>query len=224
MSQALLLLVFASFVSAARAEASGEVEGVDCPVPWVRVLGAIDADFHDICTGAKAALDFFARIGLYPTAPLFFVVGSPLPAKVGPTAVGCYVKEENRIYVVPFAEFEKQETWFKVPIIRDIYQSLAAHETAHALASCHFKRSNPTIQAQEHVAYAAMFSTMKRDLRDQALTMFPGTGFTDPDRITGIRYMVDPMRFAIDAYRHYVRPENGPKFLQQVLSGAALTD
>jgi hypothetical protein len=35
---------------------------------------------------------------------------------------------------------------------------------------------------------------------------------------------VDPMRFGVASYRHYLRPENGAAFLRSVLAGEVLAE
>ena len=147
-----------------------------------------------------------------------------LPDEAGPTAAGCFIEQRRRIYMLPYARFREQKTWFGVPIDRRMYRSLAAHEATHALAACLFTVPNPTIQAKEYIAYVAMFSTMDEALRARALRATPGTGFESEARITPLLYMFDPMRFGAEAYRHYLKPEAGPAFVKAILAGRALVD
>lgn len=196
-----------------------------CPAsPDVRVIGANVRDHQDACEGAKAALAFFAAHGLRPTEPLVLEVTPDVPGEAGPTAAGCYLEENKRVYMLPHAAFRRQRTWFNVPIDRALYRSLAAHETAHAIAACHFTIPRPSIEAKEYVAYVATFSAMDDALRARVLRATPGEGFAGEDKITAMFFMFDPMRFGAEAYRHYMRPENGAVFLRAVLAGKALSE
>jgi hypothetical protein len=49
-------------------------------------------------------------------------------------------------------------------------------------------------------------------------------GFADESKIATIVFLFDPLRFGVEAYRHYLRPENGPTFLRAILSGTVLAD
>lgn len=195
-----------------------------CPDSVAQVAGALAADRQDACRGAQAALAFFHSLDLEPTDPPTVEITAVLPPEVGETAVGCYLPQRKRILMLPYRQFLKQRTWFSLPIDRELYRSLAAHETAHAMAACHFAIERPTIQAHEYVAYVAMLSAMPPALRARVLRAYPGEGFDSEDRITPMFYMFDPMRFGVQAFRHYQKPGIGPAFLKSVLAGQALRD
>jgi hypothetical protein len=114
---------------------------------------------------------------------------------------------------------EKRKVWFGVPVDRSMYHSLVTHEVAHAVASCNFKISKPTIHANEYIAYVAMFAMMNPVLRVRILDANPGVGFDSEWEINEIIYLFDPMRFGVDAYGHYLQRGNGDAFLLKVLSG-----
>ena len=188
----------------------------------MRVAARDPQDFRDACAGAAAALDFFARQGLGRVEPFVVEVGERVPEEAGPSAAGCFIAERHKVYLKSYAAFRKARDWFGLPIDRDLYRALATHESAHALASCNFRHPKPPIQATEYVAYVTMLETLKPALRAKVLAKYPGTGFTDEGRITAVFYMFDPMRFGVEAWRHYARPGNGPAFLRRVLAGEAI--
>jgi hypothetical protein len=195
-----------------------------CPAAPVEVAAVDDQDRRDACAGAQASLAFLAKHGVQPTEPVVLEITRQLPPEAGPTAVGCFLEDRNRVFMLPYAEFRRQKTWFGVPIDRELYRALAAHETAHAVAACHFKVPRPTIQAKEYVAYVAMFASMAPELRRRALAAVPGEGFASAERATELLYMFDPMRFGAEAYRHYMKAGNGPAFLRAVLDGRELSE
>lgn len=191
-------------------------------------LIAISADepinHHDICDAAKDALAFFDRLDLELTPPLVIEVAPNLPDWMSETAVGCYQEEEQKVFVLTFPAFEQREDWFGVPVNRSMYRSLVTHEVAHAVASCNFTISEPTIHAEEYAAYVAMFVMMNPVLRARVLVENPGTGFDSESEINELTYSFDHMRFGVEAYRHYLKKEHGDAFLLKVLSGNALTN
>ncbi len=190
----------------------------------MRVIGASVTDSADVCRGASAAREVLARRGFDVDTPLAIEVADRLPEVVGPGAAGCFLRERERIVLLPYERFRRHRTWFGVPITREMYRALAAHEAAHAIAACNFAMPNPTIQAQEYVAYVTMFEAMPAALRARALRGQPGEGFRDADAIKPIVYLFDPMRFGAESYRHFLRLPDGDAFLREVLAGRALTD
>lgn len=220
----LLLSLLVLLCAVKASDVQNSALGVVCPDSDVRVIAADAKDFHNACNGAKDATAFFAALGLQPTESLVLEVTPEMPTECGPTAVGCYLEQRKRVFMLPYAEFRKRKTWFNLPICRGLYRSIAAHETGHAVATSNFVITRPTIQAIEYVAYVPMFATMKTSLRERVLRALPGKGFASEDKITAIFYMFDPMLFGAESYRHYMKPENGPAFLQSVLAGRELTE
>lgn len=204
--------------------ASRRDEPVPCPDAGAVVTGATEADFSDLCEGVTAAITFFARHGVRPTEPVSIEVSHALPPEVGPTASGCYIERKRRVFVLPYALFRRNKTWFGVPIDRAMYRALASHEAAHALAACNFGIPNPTIQAKEYLAYVAMFSTMPPESRHKALRATATEGFDSLERFTPLLYMFDPMRFGAEAYRHFSEAPEPSAVIQQILAGKVLLD
>ena len=146
-----------------------------------------------------------------------------LPDWISKTALGCYQEEEQKVIVLTFSAFEKREVWFGVPVDRSMYRSLVTHEVVHAVASCNFTISKPTIHAKEYVAYVAMFAMMNPVIRARVLAANPGVGFDRESEINDLTYLLDPMRFGVEAYRHYLKTDHGDAFLLKALSGNVLT-
>lgn len=212
-------LVWACLPVAATADGARQ-----CPQADVWVRGGVPQDVSDVCRGAKAALDFFARHGVFVSEPLSIEVTHSLPAEVGALAVGCYIETKRRAYLVPYKAFRAHQTWFGVPINRAMYQALATHEAAHAVAACHFQVPHPTIVAKEYLAYAAMWSHIDPTVRRTALTRVRTEGFTDINRFTPMLYLFDPMRFGAEVHRHFLQTEDPVRLIQDILSGRTLND
>lgn len=209
----------------AAAEAANPVDLSDireCENVDASVKAGSETDHGEICRGAEDAIAFFHQLSLQPNQPIVVEIVRRLPEKAGETAVGCYLEDEHRILVLDFAEFKKRKTWFDVAIDRSMYRSLVAHEVAHAIVACHIAIPEPTIQAKEYLAYVAMFATMDQRLRDLIMKTNPDSAFDRESKINATIYLCDPMRFAVRAYRHFIKIEHGNEFLRRVLSGQAL--
>jgi len=220
----LVSVAFAVLLAAPACRAATQDGPSPCPQDIARVQGANAADFADICKGVAASLAFLAAHGVQATEPVSIEVSDRLPPEAGPTAAGCYLAAKRRVYLQPFGTFRKAKTWFGVRIDRALFRELAAHEAAHAVSGCHFRVSQPSIQAQEYIAYVAMFSVMPAELRAKALRGVRTEGFTTLDRFTPVLYSFDPMRFGAEAYRHFSASDEKAALIQRVLSGQVLSD
>jgi hypothetical protein len=167
---------------------------------------------------------FLASQGLDAGEAIAIDIVEVLPDTADPSALGCYLDRERRVAVLTYAEARRRETWFGIPLDRSLYRSLVAHEVAHAIGACNFKLAQPSIQAHEYVAYVTMFSTMAPDQREDVLARYPGDGFEDDAQMSSTIYLLDPLRFGVAAYRHFLRSENGRSYLQRVLEGKALVE
>jgi hypothetical protein len=78
------------------------------------------------------------------------------------------------------------------------------------------------LKAHEYIAGVTTIATLPEAERARLLRLYPGEGFDRPEQISGTLFLLAPTWFAVEAYRHYRKPGNGPAFLRRVLSGAAL--
>lgn len=219
-----ILMLGALLNLGAAAEVRGPtLEGV-CSQPLVQVKATDLEDVQDICRGVQDATSFLAGIGFHFNQPLIIEVAAKLPEDAGPFALGCFFTHQSRIVMLSYAAFEEIRSWLNVPVSRELYRSLAAHETAHAWAQTNIRGPNQNLVAQEYIAYVVMFVTMNPDLRTSVLNAVPGVGFDDELQINSMVYLLDPILFGIESYRHYLKPGNGPAFLQKVLTGKVLID
>ena len=145
-------------------------------------------DHHEICNSAEDALAFFNRLDIELSHPVIIEIVPNLPDWISKTALGCYHEEEQKVIVLTFSAFEKREVWFGVPVDRSMYRSLVTHEVVHAVASCNFTISKPTIHAKEYVAYVAMFAMMNPVIRARVLAANPGVGFDRESEINDLTY------------------------------------
>ena len=221
---AVLLLTLIDYSLASPTAASGSMFACENSSISIEIEADELVDHDDICNSAEDALAFFDRLDLELTHPLVIAVAPNLPDWMNETAVGCYHEEDRKVFVLTFPEFEKRKVWFGVPVNRYMYRSLVTHEVAHAVARCNFTISDPTIHAEEYVAYVAMFTMMNSVLRAHVMVENPCADFDSESEINEITYSFDPMRFGVAAYRHYLRKEHGDALLLKILSGKALTN
>ena len=158
--------------------------------------------------------------------PVHLEVRDRLPPNSSATAAGIFLAEKGQVFMLSYSAFRKFGHWFKTPISRGLYQSLAAHEIAHAITSAHFQRDKPSVHAREYFAYVALFATMPESLRERILKTLPGQTFDDESRLSLMVYLMDPMFFGAQSYHHYLNmnPVQRKAFFLAVLDGKALAE
>jgi hypothetical protein len=185
------------------------------------VSGGTDAERETACRAGADAIAFFASNGLSPPERVDVEIGTPLPQALRDGAAGCYDRSRHRVLLVDSARLLEFRSWYGQPIVPDTWHAVATHEIAHAIAACHFAIPGPSYRAHEFVAHAAALERMDPDLRDRILAAHPDDGAGEA-RLSGLAHDLDPTRFAVDAWRFWRLPENGPAFLHRVLAGQAL--
>lgn len=197
---------------------------VRCDTPNVVVHSSHRSDASIVCGGARDAMTFLASQALQVDGPVSIDVVEVLPSEASESAAGCYLTPKNRAVVLAYSEFRKRGTWFGIAIDPGLYRSLVAHEVAHSIAAANFEIARPAVQAHEYIAYVTMFATMAPAQRERVLSNYAGSGFENDAQMSSTIYLFDPMRFGVQAYRHFLGRASGRDYLHAVLAGNALVE
>jgi len=101
---------------------------VSCGPPFEEIEVAADAtaDRHEVCAGAGDALSFFrTRAALTARTPVRVIVTTELPRRTSPSAAGGFVESTREAFLLPYALFRRNDTWFRIPVERAMYRSAA---------------------------------------------------------------------------------------------------
>ena len=196
-----------------------------CPSANV-VVDAIDrADFATGCRAAAAAAEFLAGSALQTAIPIEISFVDVMPDIVADSpAVGCYVRADKRIYVLTFARCRQKRLAHDVAIDRSVHMGLVAHEVAHRIVAANVGQVRLGAVAYEYIAYVTMYATMPEARRHEVLKQIPGDGFASELQINMTMYLLDPVFFGAQAYRHYLKPGIGRSFIASVLNGQVLVE
>jgi hypothetical protein len=194
-----------------------------CDAPNLFILSGNAEDVAAACDGAAAARDFLGSYGLDVSSDIWVEILPTLGSTPKDNAAGCYLASKDRVLVLDYAAFLKLGDWCGIPIDRALYRALVTHEAAHAIAACNFKIPRPSIPAQEYIAYVTMMATMDAEKRDSVMSRFAGKGYETEQQMNTTIYLCDPMRFGVQAYRHFLRRVDGGDYLNAILSGKVLS-
>jgi hypothetical protein len=185
----------------------------------VRIRSASAADARVVCEGAQRAHAFLTKAGLKVPQETVIEIVERLPGDMDGRAVGCYIPATRRIFLLTYQAFAATGTWFREPVEPELYRAAASHEVGHAMAACNAESERLPLAAHEYVAYIAMFATMEPRMRQRILGHFPGTGLANSLQINLLVYLVDPLQFAVDAWRHYLRKPDKAAWLREIVAG-----
>jgi len=198
-----------------------------CSGPMVVVTLSHPEDCKIACVGVIDALSFLEANGFRLPGPIHIDPMERIAEEVSADALGYFDSQTVRVYVRSFSASQEAVQGlgvFGLPMNRDLYRSIVAHEVAHLIADHNFAMESPSRAAHEYIAYVTQLATMPPDLRDRILTNSPGEGFRTSTQINLIIYMFSPDKFAVGAYRHFVRAENGAAFFRRLLTGEIQLD
>lgn len=219
----------ASTASTSAADAAEALRRHGCPglttmQVQVEVQAASADDATLVCEGAARALRFLAAAGFVLPESVQIELRDELPGDMRGQAVGCYMPGVRRVFLLAYPAFAATGTWFRQPVAPELYRAAASHEVAHAVAACNTAEASPPLAANEYTAYVVMFATMAPDLRQRILAAFPGPGLANALQIHPLVYLQDPLQFAADAWRHYLRRRDGAAWLRDLVAGRIVQD
>lgn len=199
-------------------------DGNACDDIPVTVDAADRSDHARICRGARQALTFLAGIGLDTSEPLSVLASDAEAAGHHAAEVGSYDTRDHRVRVRTFdgcARLASAEPLFRVPMEESLYASFIAHEIAHAVIHANAGQHRTARIAQEYIAYVVQLETMPESLRARILARYDQEGFNKASDIGETYLLIDPHAFAVKAYRHFLKTENGASFLRRLANGTA---
>jgi hypothetical protein len=196
-----------------------------CPDTGAIVHASDTADAQSGCGAVSDAQAFLAAQGLdtSPAIEIRFVEVMP-EIVAGLPVLGCYVRSEQVVYALSFAQCRTRRLPHDIGVDRDFHRALVVHEVAHRIVSANAGREPLSAVAQEYFAYVTMFATMPAAQREQVLQKIPGNGFDATVEIDMTIYLIDPIQFGAQAYRHFLKPGNGRVFLRRVLDRQVLIE
>ena len=195
-----------------------------CDIEHASIVAEDPQDATLACEGTRAALDFLEAQGLDVDTDIRIDIVSLLTEEDTCTAAGYFLASSNKVLILSYSEFLKFETWLRVPITHALYRALVAHEVAHVIALHNFRVAKPTIQAQEYLAYVTSLATLEPAQRERVLSQFPGDGYETDQQMNTTIYLCDPMRFGVEAYRHFLKKGRDADYFRRILSGRVLAD
>lgn len=199
-----------------------------CPSTNVHVYTETQADIPVVCKAVADTISFMTEAGLDVQGGFDIHLTDRLEGFPQQNLyLGVYKHQVREIHILSYECCErlyKDECCCGIELSRKLHTSLIVHEVAHALTVELLEDEIGRIAAAEYIAYTTQFSLMPDDLRQKILTGITNEGFCSEVEITSLFHDLNPSVFAVKAYRHFVRPENGKRFYDKLINGQCCLD
>ena len=225
-SYILLTLIFS--IARLACSMDSAAQPAQCPSTNVLVYAEEQSDIPFVCKATTETLSFMMQAGLdiQDTFDIHLTDGSErFPQQE--LFLGIYEQQTKEVHVLSYEcckRLYKGECFCGLELSREIHTSFIVHEIAHALTVDHLENETGRVAAAEYIAYTTQFSLMPDNLRQKILLEITNEGFCNEVEITSLFHELNPSVFAVKAYRHFIRPENGKRFYNKLITGQCLLD
>jgi len=194
-----------------------------CAAPMVRFRGA-GKDFPALCRSAEAAIAFLSGLGLALRHPVQIDIVPVLSCTNRNECLGCFSASRDRIEILDLTARNQgafRRRIFGFDVDAELLGSVVGHEIAHAaLHDAPEKHGRPLPRGfQEYIAHVTQLSLLGDQRRKRVLERYGDAAFTGPEQMTAIFYQIDPEKFAVMSYRHFLATADRKAFIRRLVEG-----
>ncbi len=202
--------------------------GEQCSSRWLIIdVSTETAGFaaKRLCKPASWAIDQMDHCGFAIREKLTVEVVEDLRHPFGIPVVGKSDSAEFRVQVASPSQCRQlagEEIGLAEVEFHALYASIVVHEVIHAVLwqqRDHPKNESVSEIAGEYVAYAFQLLSLPEADRVKLLAGYPGAPPSDLGPFNSMALMLNPLRFATNAYRHLMSVDDRYEFLRKIISG-----
>ena len=189
---------------------SGPVQAqeIACEHMGVTAVGWSQPDAMEICRAVSRAMRFLRTVNVTLETELIIRPLSDASAREQPQLIAHFNARNGEMRIRPLAETAascgEATQLFGLPMSRELWNSVIAHETAHAAVEPHFAPETPKIAASEYIATVTQLSALPETVRNAILVRYQEVpAWADTTEISLTYYLLDPCAFAVKSYRHF---------------------
>jgi len=201
---------------------AGNVSAQNCEGVTVGAVTAHQGEVQKVCKAAQHATELLKQCGIESSIMLNIMIQDELIHPSGLPVFAFFHSPRNQIEITDFEAFKKlvkpDSAYYKLPM-RDLYESLIAHEVTHAITCQVIHDSDCPRVAHEYIAAVIQMASMNDASRQMLLDAFPRSTPVELEMFNEFSFYSAPQWFIANAYRHYNKLENGCEFLQRILNG-----
>ena len=216
-SKTLILAISAFMVLPVLAEADDALcDGLD-----VTVRAPSQSLALSVCGTVQRTLTLLEQCGLQLSDPIVIAILDDLPI-FGDNCFGYYGCDSNRISLrspTSIANVGSQSALYSGLDPMVVFDSLVAHEVAHAAFAQSTREESASLANHEYVAYAVQMWSLPPLVRDKIVPSFGQDEPVEAVRLNELVAVMAPDKFAALAWQHFNEPDHGCDFVQNLATG-----
>jgi len=201
---------------------AGNASARDCEGISIHAPIADQNEVQRVCQAAQDATELLRQCGIESSKVINISIQEKLVHPSGFPAFAFFHSPSNQIEITDFDAFKKliqpASAYYKLPS-RDLYESLIAHEVAHAITSPLIRDSDCPSVAHEYIAAVIQVSSMSDGSRQVLLNAFPRSTPVVLEMFNEFSFYSSPQWFVANAYRHFNQTDKGCELLLGILNG-----
>lgn len=174
-----------------------------------------------ICEKTTKVIRFLESIDLQVTDCITIKLVDDFPAEVPQNLFGYYVPRTHEVSVLTYSRaknFASEKPHFGSKMTKDMWSSFASHELAHAIIDQNKDRISPSRLAEEYIACITQLTTLEPEDLNNFLEAYGDVdAYLSIDEMSDTYYLLDPNRFAVKCYRHYLALNDPKQFIGQLI-------
>ena len=179
-------------------------------------------DYKCVCDATKAAITFLESIGLSSHDCITITLVEQMPTQHDHILIGQFYSHSHEVSLLTYQKSVdlslSNKPIFGIEMSEDLWCSCAAHELAHVISDQHL---NPNIKAHtagEYIAAVTQLSVLPVKIRDAILTKYQDIkAYQSREEMSELYFLLDPNRFAVKCYLHFISLENPKEFINLLL-------
>ncbi len=177
---------------------------------------------NGLCATANAALDFLVSIGLETHDCITIQLLDDVTSGRDHTLIGKYDPVSREVSLLTYDKaVELADSKKLMPGTRlseELWCSYAAHELAHVVSCQHLAPHIKAHTAGEYISAVTQLTVLSQPARDEFLARYGDVdAYQTRDEMSELYFLLDPNRFAVKCYLHFMSLENPRTFIDQLI-------
>ena len=175
-----------------------------------------------LCETATKTINFLESMGFQTTDCITIKIIEDFPSRNSHNLFGSYNPKAQEVSMLTYSKAKylssKQELVSGLEMTKDLWCAFAAHELAHAIVNQSQVKIDASRCAEEYIACVTQLSVLASETLENFMEAYGSVdAFTSMDEMSYTYYLLDPNRFAVKCYRHYLSLSNPAKFIDQLI-------
>lgn len=194
-----------------------------CPETEIRIIHDVRLNVSDICHSADRAQSVLQEYGLALGAPIAIYVVDEAINEMEDCLAAYHCDQDEITILEPHTIQERVASNQVLGLIPDseLVFSLLLHEFIHASISRSEWAKNVSLLEDEYIAYALQFDALATEVHAKIGGLESTYNEPSIEKLSELLLMMDPTDYGVLSWRHYSQPENGRRFMMQLLQGTA---